>query len=83
MTNEIEVTLYGQFCPMYDQQLINIKEAIRTSKRKVAVKTINDMYDMEKDGIHSFPSLMINGKLVAKGSVASTEKLTELFSKIK
>lgn len=83
MANEIEAKLYGQLCPMYDRQLINIKEAIHASKRKVTVSVINDMYDMEKDGIHSFPSLIVNGKLIAKGSVASTEELTELFSKMK
>lgn len=70
--------LYGQYCPMFDATLKNIEQAEKLLKRKFNLKIITNSREIESAGIHSFPTFVINGKIVAKGKTASLEDIISI-----
>lgn len=43
------------------------------------VESINDFAEAIKYGVMTFPTIIVNNKIIAKGSIPSHEKLAELI----
>ncbi len=67
--------LYGQYCPMFDATLKNIEQAEKLLKCKFDLKIITNSSEIRNAGVHSFPTLDINGKIVVRGKTASVEDI--------
>lgn len=69
------MVLYGQYCPMFDATLKNIKQAEKKLNCKFKLKIVTNSREIEHAGIYSFPTFVIDGKIVAKGKTISVEEI--------
>ncbi len=74
------MALYGQYCPMFDATLKNIKQAEKILNCRFKLEIITNAREMIQAGIYNLPTFVINGKTVAKGRSASVE---EIISNVK
>lgn len=75
------MVLYGQYCPMFDATLKNIKQAEKMLNCKFNLKIITNTSEIKQAGIYSFPTLVINEKIVAKGKTLSVEEIILVCNK--
>lgn len=80
MNNEIKkITVYGSGCESCKKLFKLTKEATNNLKIDIDVKYIDDIQEIIKLGIMSFPVLFINEDPLVIGKIPSIQKIEEII----
>lgn len=77
----MDIKIIGEGCDKCDNLYKNTCDALQRLSLEAKVEKVSDLIEIVKLGVMSTPSLMINGKVVLLGQVASTEKIMKLLKK--
>lgn len=77
--NPIVVEVLGTGCKKCQQLEANAREAITKLHLEAEILHITDPVEIAKRGVMSTPGLTINGKVVAKGKVMTSEEIQPLL----
>ncbi len=77
--NLIKVEVLGTGCKKCQQLETNAKQAIATLNLEAEVLHVTDPIEIAKRGVMSTPALMVNGRVVAKGKVITSEEIQQLL----
>lgn len=76
----MEIKVIGTGCDDCARLYENTLEAVEELGIDATVEKVEDLIEIVKLGVMSVPSLMVDGKLLVKGKVASKAKLLELLN---
>ena len=76
----MEIKVLGSCCKNCENLEKNVKEALRESGRKDEVEKVTDMKEILKFGVMKTPALVIDGKVVVSGRVATVKELKDIIS---
>lgn len=80
--NDIDILVLGTGCPKCKKLAENTKQAIKDANlENKRFKYVTDPILMAQLGIMSSPALLINGKVMAKGELLSSEEIVKTFKK--
>lgn len=77
----MNIKIIGSGCPDCSKLYDNTMEALRELNMEADVEKIGDLIEIVKLGVLSAPSLMIDGRLVVSGKVASRKEIVKLLKK--
>lgn len=77
----MNIKVIGSGCPDCSKLYDNTLEALQELNLEAEVEKIGDLIEIVKLGVLSAPSLMIDGKLVVSGKVASRKEIVKLLKK--
>lgn len=77
----MNIKVIGSGCPDCSRLYDNTLAALAELGMEAEVEKIGDLMEIVKLGVLSAPSLMINGKLVVSGKVASQKEIVKLLKK--
>ena len=77
----MNIKIIGSGCPDCSKLYDNTLAALRELNLEAEVEKIGDLIEIVKLGVMSAPSLMIDGKLVVCGKVASQKEIVKLLKK--
>ena len=69
----MEIKVIGEGCEKCDTLFNNTLDAILELGLDAQVEKVEDLIEIVKLGVMTAPSLMVDGKLILSGQVASTE----------
>ncbi len=75
----IKLEVLGTGCKKCQQLEANAKEAVASLNLEAQVLHITDPMEIAQRGVMSTPALIINGKIVSKGQVITSEKIQALL----
>lgn len=80
----MDIKIIGAGCADCNKLYENTMEALRElSMEDANVTRVEDLVEIVKLGVMTAPSMLINGKLVISGQVASKKKIIEVINKVK
>jgi len=74
-SGEIDIKVLGPGCPQCDQLEKTLMELLSELNLPAAIEHVRDMKEIAKYRIMSTPALLINGKVLAKGTVPAKDKI--------
>ena len=77
----MNIKIIGSGCPDCSKLYDNTMEALRELNMEADVEKVGDLIEIVKLGVLSAPSLMIDGRLVVSGKVASRKEIVKLLKK--
>ncbi len=77
--NPITVEVLGTGCKKCQQLEANARDAIAALNLEAEVLHITDPIEIAKRGVMSTPVLTVNGKVVSKGKVLTSEEIQPLL----
>ncbi|MBQ6719566.1 MAG: TM0996/MTH895 family glutaredoxin-like protein [Oscillospiraceae bacterium] len=77
----MNIKIIGSGCPDCSRLYDNTQAALAELGIAAEVEKIGDLIEIVKLGVMSAPSLMIDGKLVVSGKVASQKEIVKLLKK--
>jgi small redox-active disulfide protein 2 len=77
--NPIKVEVLGTGCKKCQQLEANARNAITTLNLEAEILHITDPVEIAKRGVMSTPALTVNGKVVGKGKVMTSEEIQPLL----
>lgn len=77
----MDIKIIGSGCPDCSKLYDNTIAALKELNIEAEVEKIGDLIEIVKLGVLSAPSLMIDGKLVVSGKVASQKEIVKLLKK--
>ena len=77
----MDVKIIGEGCPDCSRLYDNTVAALAELGIDAEVEKIGDLIEIVKLGVMSAPSLMVEGKLVVSGKVASQKEIVKLLKK--
>lgn len=78
----MDIKVIGAGCSDCSKLYKNTMEALQElCLEDITVTKVEDLVDIVKLGVMTAPSLLIDGKLVISGQVASTKKIIEVIKK--
>lgn len=77
----MNIKIIGSGCPDCSKLYDNTVAALKELNMEAEVEKIGDLIEIVKLGVLSAPSLMIDGKLVVSGKVASKAEIMKLLKK--
>jgi small redox-active disulfide protein 2 len=77
--NPIKVEVLGTGCKKCQQLEANARDAIATLNLEAEILHITDPVEIAKRGVMSTPALTVNGKVVGKGKVMTSEEIQPLL----
>ena len=77
----MNIKVIGSGCPDCSRLYDNTIAALAELSMAAEVEKIGDLIEIVKLGVLSAPSLMIDGKLVVSGKVASQKEIVKLLKK--
>ena len=77
----MNIKVIGSGCPDCSKLYDNTIAALQELGIEAEVEKIGDLIEIVKLGVLSAPSLMIDGKLVVSGKVASQKEIAKLLKK--
>jgi small redox-active disulfide protein 2 len=77
--NPIKVEVLGTGCKKCQQLEANARNVIATLKLEAEILHITDPVEIAKRGVMSTPALTVNGKVVGKGKVMTSEEIQPLL----
>ena len=78
----MNIKVIGSGCPDCSKLYDNTIAALKELDLEAEVEKIGDLIEIVKLGVLSAPSLMIDGKLVVSGKVASQKEIMKLLKKL-
>lgn len=75
----IKIEIMGTGCKKCQQLEANAREAVANLNLSAEVSHITDPIEIAKKGVMSTPAMAINGRVVSKGQVISTEQIQPLL----
>lgn len=79
--NAIKIEIMGTGCKKCQQLEANAKQAVANLNLIAEVSHIIDPVEIAMRGVMSTPAMAINGKVVSKGQVISTEQIQPLLQR--
>lgn len=80
----MDIKIIGAGCADCNKLYENTMEALKElSMEDANVTRVEDLVEIVKLGVMTAPSMLINGKLVISGQVASKKKIIEVINKVK
>lgn len=80
----MDIKIIGAGCADCNKLYENTMEALKElSMEEANVTRVEDLVEIVKLGVMTAPSMLINGKLVISGQVASKKKIIEVINKVK
>lgn len=79
----MNIKVIGEGCSKCDKLYNNVMEVLEELEIEGEVEKVEDLLDIVKLGVMTSPSLMIDGKLVVSGRVASVKNLKKIFEEYK
>lgn len=77
----MEIKVIGTGCDKCTKLYENTLQAVETLHLDASVEKVEDLMEIVRLGVMTSPSLMVNGKLMVSGHVASAEKIVQLLQK--
>ena len=77
----IKIEILGTGCKKCQQLEANAKQAVVNLNLMAEVSHITDPVEIAMRGVMSTPAMTINGKVVSKGQVISTEQIQPLLQR--
>lgn len=77
----MNIKVIGAGCPDCSRLYDNTIAALRELNMEAEVEKVGDLIEIVKLGVLSAPSLMLDGKLVVSGKVASQKEIVKLLKK--
>jgi small redox-active disulfide protein 2 len=77
----IKIEILGTGCKKCQQLEVNAKQAVVNLNLTAEVLHITDPVEIAMRGVMSTPAMTINGKVVSKGQVISTEQIQPLLQR--
>ena len=77
----MNIKVIGSGCPDCSRLYDNTMAALAELGIEAEVEKIGDLIEIVKLGVLSAPSLMVNGKLLVSGKVASQKEIVKLLKK--
>lgn len=77
----IKIEILGSGCKKCKRLEANAKEAVTNLNLAAEVSHITDPMEIAMRGVISTPAIAINGKIVSKGQVISTEQIQPLLQR--
>ena len=77
----VKIEILGTGCKKCQQLESNAKQAVANLKLTAEVLHITDPVEIAMRGVMSTPAMAINGKIVSKGQVISTEQIQPLLQR--
>lgn len=77
----IKIEILGSGCKKCQRLEANAKEAVANLNLAAEVSHITDPMEIAMRGVISTPAIAINGKIVSKGQVISTEQIQPLLQR--
>jgi small redox-active disulfide protein 2 len=78
--SHIQVEVLGTGCKKCQQLEANAKAAIAALSLEADVLHITDPIEIAKRGVMTTPALVVDGKVMGKGKVMSSEEIQSLLS---
>ncbi|HEY9852868.1 MAG TPA: thioredoxin family protein [Leptolyngbyaceae cyanobacterium] len=75
----MKVEILGSGCKKCQQLENNAREAVSHLGIDAEIVHISDQMEIVKRGVMSTPALAVNGKLVSRGQVISSEQIQQLI----
>jgi small redox-active disulfide protein 2 len=79
--NMVKIEILGTGCKKCQQLESNAKQAVANLNLTAEVSHITDPVEIAMRGVMSTPAMAINGKVVSKGQVISTEQIQPLLQR--
>ena len=77
----MNIKVIGEGCEKCDQLYKNTKDAIDELGIEATLEKVEDLIEIVKLGVLTAPSIMVDGKLIVSGQVASTKTIIKLLKK--
>lgn len=77
----MEIKVLGTGCPKCKTLEKNTRDAVTGLGLDATISKVEDIVDIMSYGIMSTPALVIDGKVVVKGRVPSTDEIKDFLSK--
>jgi len=77
----MDIKIIGSGCPDCDRLHANTLAALKELGIDADVQKIGDLIEIVKLGVMSAPSLMVDGKLIVAGKIASQKEIVKLLKK--
>lgn len=77
--NTIKVEILGSGCKKCNQLEDNARKAVSALGIAAEILHVTDQIEIAKRGILSTPALAVNGKILSKGQVISSEQIQQLL----
>lgn len=77
----VKIEILGAGCKKCQQLEANAKQAVANLNLTAEVSHITDPVEIAMRGVMSTPAMAINGKVVSKGQVISTEQIQPLLQR--
>ncbi|GBO51501.1 hypothetical protein APA_465 [Pseudanabaena sp. lw0831] len=77
----IKIEIMGTGCKKCQQLEENAREAVANLNLSAEVSHITDPIEIAKKGVMSTPAMAINGRVVSKGQLISTEQIQPLLQR--
>ena len=77
----MEIKIIGEGCPDCSRLHDNTVEALQELGLEADVQKVGDLIEIVKLGVMSAPSLMVDGKLLVAGKVATKKEIIKLLKK--
>ncbi len=77
----MRIVVLGPGCSQCNQLEQTVKQALSEMGLPASLEHVTDIKEMAKYGFVSTPALVINGKIVSRGTVPSVKKIKELLGK--
>ena len=78
----MNIKIIGSGCPDCSRLYDNTVAALKELNIEAEVEKIGDLIEIVKLGVLSAPSLMVDGKLLVAGKVASQKEIVRLLKKL-
>ena len=75
------IKVIGEGCKDCDKLYENVTEAVNELNLDAKVEKLEDLIEIVKLGVMTSPSVMVDGKLVVSGNVASVKNLVKILKK--
>jgi len=77
----MKIEVLGPGCPKCNVTFENVKKALSELGKSAEVVKVTDINTMLQKGIMQTPALIINGKLIVQGKIATVEQIKQFINK--
>ena len=75
----LRIVVLGPGCAQCDRLEQTVKQALTDMSLPASVEHVTDIKEIARYGVATTPALVVNGKIVASGTVPSVKKIKELL----